>query len=110
MARHKNERASFEWIRHGVAVPWRTRAPAPPFNQSVLRRGLPPDQTLFFKEEIERLTFSGVLRPVKYPRWVSLTFLVPQPAGSGWRLVADIIEINKACQARMIKMEILRSL
>ena len=62
------------------------------------------------EEEIERLTLSGVLRPVGYSRWVSRRFLVPKPSGSGWRLIVDLKEINKACQTRRIKIEILRSL
>ena len=99
-----------EWIRHGVAVPWLTGAPPPPFNQGVSCRGLPRDQTLFLHEEIERLTLSGVLRPVEYSRWVSRAFLVPKPAGSGWRLIVDMREINKACHTRKMKMETLRSI
>ena len=86
-----------EWIRHGVAVPWLTGAPPPPFNQGISCRGLPIDQAVFLQEEIERLTLSGVLRPVEHSRWVSCAFLVPKPAGSGWRLIVDLREINKAC-------------
>ena len=98
-----------EWICHGVAVPWLTGAPPPPFNQSVSCRGLPRDQATFLHEEIERLTLSGVLRPIEYSRWVSRAFLVPKPAGSAWRLIVDLIEIKKPCQTRKMKMETLRS-
>jgi len=52
----------------------------------------------------------GVLRPVEYSRWVSRAFLVPNPAGSGWRLIVDLREINKACQTRKIKIKTLRPL
>ncbi len=65
---------------------------------------------MFLHEEIERLTLSGVLRPVEYSRWVSRAFLVPKHAGSGWRLIVDLREIHKACQTRKMKMETLRSL
>jgi hypothetical protein len=44
-----------EWIRHGVAVPWLTGAPPPPFNQGASCRGLPRDHAVFLQEEIERL-------------------------------------------------------
>ena len=54
-----------EWIRHGVAVPWLTGAPPPPFNQGVSRRGLPRDQAVLLQEEIVRLALSGVIRPVE---------------------------------------------
>jgi hypothetical protein len=47
---------------------------------------------------------------VKYSRWVSRAFLVPKPAGTGWRLIVHLKEINKACQTRKMKMETLRSL
>jgi len=47
---------------------------------------------------------------VEHLRWVSCAFLVPKPAGTGWRLVVDLREINKACHTRKIKMETLRSL
>ena len=57
-----------EWICHGVAVPWLTGAPPPPFNQGVSCRGLPRDQASFLQEEIVRLTLSGVLRPLEYSR------------------------------------------
>jgi hypothetical protein len=43
-------------------------------------------------------------------RWVSRAFIVPKPFGSGWRLIVDIGKINKACQTRRMKMEILYSL
>ncbi len=99
-----------EWIRHGVVVPWLTRAPPPPFNQGVSCRGLSRDQAVFLQKEIERLTLSRVLRHVEYSRWVSRAFLVKKPAGSGWRLIVDLREINKACQTRKMKMETLRSL
>ena len=47
---------------------------------------------------------------MEYSRWVSHAFLVPKPAGSGWRLIVDLREINKACQTRKMKMETMRSL
>ena len=86
-----------EWIRHGVAVPWLPSGPPPPFNQGVSFRGQPRDQATFLQEEIERLQLCGVLRPVGYSRWVSRAFLVPKPAGSGWRLIVDLREVNKHC-------------
>jgi hypothetical protein len=73
-------------------------------------RGLPSDQASFLKEEIERLKISGVLRTVEHSRWISRAFLVPKPAGSGWRLIVDLREINAHCQTRKMKMETLRSL
>ncbi len=48
-----------EWIRHGVAVPWLTGAPPPPFNQGVSCLGLPRDHAVFLQEEIERLSALG---------------------------------------------------
>jgi len=57
--------------------------------------------------EIERLSFSGVLRLVEYLRWVSRAFLVPKPVGSGWRLIVDLEEINKACKTRKMEIETL---
>ncbi len=99
-----------EWIRHGVAVPWLTRAP-PPLSTKVFRvAGCPATKQRFLQGEIERLTLAGVLRPVEYSRWVSRAFLVPKPVGSGWRLIVDLREINKACHTRKMKMETLRSL
>ncbi len=93
-----------------MAVPWVAGGPLPPFNQGVSCRGLPPDQDVFLKVEIERLTVSGVLRPVEYSRWVSRAFLVPKPSANGWRLIVDLREINKHFKTRKMKMEALRSL
>ncbi len=47
---------------------------------------------------------------MEFSHWVSRTFLVPKPTGSGWHLVVDLREINKACQTRKMKMETLWSL
>jgi hypothetical protein len=99
-----------EWIRHGVAVPWLQGGPPPPFNRGVSCRGLPRDQATFLQEEIERLKLSCVLRSVEYSRSISRAFLVPKPAGSGWRLIVDLREVNKQCQTRKMRMETLRSL
>jgi len=99
-----------EWIRHGVAVPWLRGGPPPPFNHGVSCRGLPRDQATFLQEEIERLKLSRVLRPVEYLRWVSRAFLVPKPNGCGWRLIVDLREGNKRCQARKMRMETMQSL
>ena len=51
-----------------------------------------------------------MLRAVEYSRWVSRAFLVPKPAGSGWRLIVDLREINAHCQTRKMKRETMRSL
>ncbi len=99
-----------EWIRHGVVVPWVPGGPPSPFNQGVSCRGLPLDQAAFLKKEIERLKTSGVLRPVEYSRWVSRAFLVPKPAGFGWRLIVDLREGNNHCEKGKVNMETLRSL
>ncbi len=50
---------------------------------------------------------------MEHSRWVSRVFLVPKPAGAGWRLIVDLRKINKACQTRKMrkmKMETMRSL
>ncbi len=110
MARLRSDRTGFGVDpprRGGPLAQW---SPSTPFNQGVSCRGLPRDQAVFLQEEIERLTLSGVLRPVEYSRWVSRAFLVPKPAGSGWRLIVDLREISKACHTRKMKMETLRSL
>ncbi len=86
-----------EWIRHGVAVPWQPYGPPPPFNHVVLCRGMPRDQAVFLHEEIERLKLLGVLRPVKYSRWVCHSLLMDMPGGKGWRLIEDLREVNKHC-------------
>ena len=99
-----------EWIRDGVAVPWLTRAPTPPFNQGVSCRGLPFDQATFLQDKIERLTLSGVLSLVEYSHWVSRAFLVPKSSGSGWRLVVNLRVINKVCRTRWMGIETLVSL
>ena len=100
-----------EWIRHDVVVPWLTGAPPPPFNQCISCRGLPRDQAaFFFREEIERLTLSGVFRLIEQTRWVTRAILTPKASGPGWCLVVDFREINKACKTRKMKMEALRSL
>jgi hypothetical protein len=72
--------------------------------------GTPRYQAAFLKEEVRRLTLNGVFRPVEYSRWVSRAILVPKPAGSGWRLIIDLREIDSHRKTRKMKMETLRSL
>ncbi len=102
VARLRSQRQVLELIRQGVAVPWVAGGPLPPFNQGVSCRGLPRNQAVFLKEEIERLAVSSVLRPVEYSRWVSRAFLVPKPSANGWRLIVDLREVNKHCKTRKI--------
>ena len=48
------------------------------------------------KVEVQRLLDARVIRPVKYPTWLSNVVLVKKKNGK-WRMCVDFMSLNKAC-------------
>ena len=48
------------------------------------------------KAEVQRLLDARVIRPVKYPTWLSNVVLVKKKNGK-WRMCVDFMSLNKAC-------------
>jgi hypothetical protein len=45
---------------------------------------------------LERLLSAGVIREVKYPKWLANTVMVKKANGK-WRMCIDFTDLNKAC-------------
>lgn len=48
------------------------------------------------KAEVQRLLDAGVIRPVKYPKWLSNVVLIKKK-NDKWRMCVDFTGLNKAC-------------
>ena len=48
------------------------------------------------KAEVQRLLDAGVIRPIKYPTWLSNVVLVKKKNGK-WRMCVDFMSLNKSC-------------
>jgi hypothetical protein len=48
------------------------------------------------KAEVQHLLDARVIRPVKYPTWISNVVLVKKK-NSKWRMCVDFMSLNKAC-------------
>ena len=48
------------------------------------------------KEEVQCLLDAGVIRPVKYPTWLSNVVLIKKKNNKG-RMCVDFTSLNKAC-------------
>jgi len=62
-------------------------------NQSPIKQKLGYRKT---KAEVQRLLDAGVIRPVKYPTWLSNVVLVKKKNGK-YRMCVDFMSLNKAC-------------
>ena len=48
------------------------------------------------RNEVKRLLSAGVIREVKYPKWLANTVMVKKANGK-WRMCIDFTDLNKAC-------------
>ena len=60
------------------------------------RRKFAPERNLIIQEEVERLLKAGMIREVKYPRWLA-NVVVVQKKNDKWRVYVDYTNLNKAC-------------
>ena len=60
------------------------------------RRKFAPERNLIIQEEVERLLKSGMIREVKFPKWLANVVVVQKKNGK-WRVCVDFTDLNKAC-------------
>jgi hypothetical protein len=69
----------------------------PPFRPRKQRlRKMSEDKVEGARNEVKRLLSAGVIREVKYPKWLANTIMVKKANGK-WRMCIDFIDLNKAC-------------
>ena len=66
----------------------------PPIKQKL--RKMSKERKQIAKAEVQRLLDARVIRPVKYPTWLSNVVLVKKKNGK-WRMCVDFMSLNKAC-------------
>ncbi|CAL1396745.1 unnamed protein product [Linum trigynum] len=76
--------------QHSLGVP----VSATPRQQA--RRSFTGDKLKAIEEEVARLLSAGLIRPVKYPKWLANVVLVKKSSGA-WRMCVDYTTINKVC-------------
>ncbi|CAL1380473.1 unnamed protein product [Linum trigynum] len=76
--------------QHCLAVP----ANAEPRQKA--RRNFTGDKLKAIEEEVARLLAAGLIREVKYPKWLANVVLVKKSSGAWWMCV-DYTTINKVC-------------
>lgn len=59
-------------------------------------RSLGPERRKAARTEIEKLLQAGLIREVKYPKWLSNIVMVKKHDGS-WRMCVDFANLNAAC-------------
>lgn len=60
------------------------------------RRKFAPERNAIIQEDVERLLKSGMIREVKFPRWLANVVVVQKKNGK-WRVCVDFTDLNKAC-------------
>nr|GEU91525.1 reverse transcriptase domain-containing protein [Tanacetum cinerariifolium] len=60
------------------------------------RRVMASDETQVVSRKVEEWVNAGIVRPVRYPTWISNPVLVKKSDGS-WRMCIDFKNINSAC-------------
>ncbi|KAJ0766237.1 putative nucleotidyltransferase, Ribonuclease H [Helianthus annuus] len=60
------------------------------------RRKFAPERNAIIQEEVERLLRAGMIREVKYPKWLANVVVVQKKNGK-WRVCVDFTDLNKAC-------------
>jgi hypothetical protein len=59
-------------------------------------RKMSEDKAEGARNEVKRLLSAGVIREVKYPKWLANTVMVKKAYGK-WRMCIDFTDLNKAC-------------
>jgi ribonuclease HI len=59
-------------------------------------RKMSDDKVEGARNEVKRLLSAGVIREVKYPKWLANTVMVNKANGK-WRMCIDFTDLNKAC-------------
>jgi hypothetical protein len=59
-------------------------------------RKMSKDKAEGARNEVKRLLSAGVIREVKYPKWLANTVMVKKAYGK-WRMCIDFTDLNKAC-------------
>ena len=60
------------------------------------RRKFAPERNIIIQEEVDKLLKTGMIREVKYPKWLANVVVVQKKNGK-WRVCVDFTDLNKAC-------------
>ncbi|KAK1421700.1 hypothetical protein QVD17_24249 [Tagetes erecta] len=60
------------------------------------RRKFAPERNVVIQEEVDRLLRAGMIREVKYPKWLANVVIVKKKIGK-WRVCVDFTDLSKAC-------------
>ncbi|KAK9050558.1 hypothetical protein SSX86_029875 [Deinandra increscens subsp. villosa] len=60
------------------------------------RRKFAPEKNIIIQEEVDRLLKAGMIREVKFPRWLANVVVVGKKNGK-WRVCVDYTDLNRAC-------------
>jgi hypothetical protein len=66
-----------------------------------------PAQVEFVDRELTSFVQAGAWEPSTCTNYVSRLFIVPKPGNNEWRLICDLIPLNKYCARKRLKMETL---
>ncbi|KAJ0835617.1 putative nucleotidyltransferase, Ribonuclease H [Helianthus annuus] len=59
-------------------------------------RKFAPERNAIIQKEVDKLLRAGMIREVKYPRWLASVVVVQKKNGK-WRVYVDFTNLNKAC-------------
>ena len=59
------------------------------------RRKFAPERNQIIQEEVEKLLKTGMIREVKFPKWLANVVVVQKKNGK-WRVCVDYRDLNKA--------------
>ena len=60
------------------------------------RRKFAPERNQIIQEEVQKLLKTGMIKEVKFPRWLANVVVVQKKNGR-WRVCVDYTDLNKAC-------------
>ncbi|XP_022883423.1 uncharacterized protein LOC111400228 [Olea europaea var. sylvestris] len=75
-----------------IAIIIKSTPSVPPHRQK--KRALNLERYEALKDEVDKLSHSGFIREVIYPKWISNSVLVKKPNGR-WRICVDFTNLNK---------------
>ena len=84
----------------------------PGCNPAMPRRRIPmtPEQVNWLKNHLNGMVEKGIISPVENPRHGSIVFLVPKKGPKKWRMVTDMVALNKITERTPLQMPLLEQM